>query len=79
MAAKPEAPLPKSMAGASLISEVIIKKYEHHLPWYRQSKIFLQQGMDIPANTGIGLCKLVKYCSRHEEGAEKKRHKCIAG
>jgi len=51
MAAKPEAPLPKSMAGASLIAEVIIKKYEHHLPWYRQSKIFAQQGMDIPANT----------------------------
>lgn len=48
---KPESPLPKSMAGASLISDVIIKKYDHHLPWYRQSKIFAQAGIDIPANT----------------------------
>jgi transposase len=48
---KPESPLPKSMAGASLIADVIIKKYEHHLPWYRQSKILAQEGIDIPANT----------------------------
>lgn len=50
-AKKPESPLPKSMAGASLISNVIIKKYDYHLPWYRQSKIFNQSGLDIPANT----------------------------
>ena len=39
------------MATPSLIAEVIIKKYEHHLPWYRQSQIFAQDGLDIPANT----------------------------
>jgi transposase len=50
-AEKPESPIPKSMAGASLISNVIIKKYDHHLPWYRQAKIFAQSGLDIPANT----------------------------
>lgn len=50
-AIKPEAPIAKCMAMPSLISEVIIKKYEHHLPWYRQSKIFAQQGVDLPANT----------------------------
>ena len=50
-ASKPDSPLPKSMAGPSLIAEVIIKKYEWHLPWYRQSKIFAQDGLDIPANT----------------------------
>jgi transposase len=50
-ASKPEMPLQKSMAAPSLIAEVIIKKYEHHLPWYRQSKIFAQDGIDIPANT----------------------------
>lgn len=50
-AKKPESPLPKSMAGASLISNVIVKKYDHHLPWYRQAKIFNQSGLDIPANT----------------------------
>lgn len=50
-ATKPEMPIAKSMAAPSLITEVIIKKYEHHLPWYRQSKIFAQDGIDIPANT----------------------------
>jgi transposase len=50
-AEKPESPIPKSMAGASLISNVIIKKYDHHLPWYRQAKIFAQEGIEIPANT----------------------------
>lgn len=49
--AKPEVPIAKSMAAPSLIAEVIIKKFEHHLPWYRQSKIFTQDGLDIPANT----------------------------
>ncbi|NOR68848.1 MAG: IS66 family transposase [Methylomarinum sp.] len=50
-ASKPEMPIAKSMATPSLITEVIIKKYSHHLPWYRQSKIFAQEGIDIPANT----------------------------
>lgn len=50
-APKPEQPIAKCMASASLITEVIIKKYDHHLPVYRQSKIFLQDGIDIPDNT----------------------------
>jgi len=55
-ASKPEAPLPKSMATAGFITDVIIKKYEHHLPLYRQSKILSQQGFEIPDNT---LCNWV--------------------
>lgn len=50
-AAKPEQPIAKSMASVSLLTEVIIKKYDHHLPLYRQSKIFAQEGIDIPDNT----------------------------
>ncbi len=48
-AEKPEST--KCMAAPSLIADVIVKKLEHHLPWYRQSKIFTQDGLDIPANT----------------------------
>ena len=48
---KSEAPIQKCMAGASLIVDVVIKKYDHHLPLYRQSKIFTQDGIDIPDNT----------------------------
>lgn len=51
MAPKPEMPIPKSMATPSLITEVIIKKYQHHQPWYRQSQILRQNGIDIPDNT----------------------------
>ena len=50
-AEKPEAPIPKCMAGASLLADVVVKKYQHHLPLYRQSKIFSQQGLEIPDNT----------------------------
>lgn len=50
-AKKPESPIKKCMAGASLIVDVIIKKYDHHLPLYRQSKILLQSDIDIPDNT----------------------------
>ncbi len=50
-AEKPECPLPKCMATSGFITDVIIKKYEHHLPLYRQSKILLQAGLEIPDNT----------------------------
>lgn len=50
-AEKPEAPIPKCMAAASLLADVVVKKYQHHLPLYRQSKIWTQQGFEIPDNT----------------------------
>jgi hypothetical protein len=50
-AIKPEQPLGKCMATERFVADVIIKKYEHHLPLYRQSKILLQNGADIPDNT----------------------------
>ena len=50
-AEKEPSPIPKSMAGASLIGDVIISKYEHHLPLYRQSKILAGLNIDIPDNT----------------------------
>jgi hypothetical protein len=34
-AKKPESPIPKCMASSSLIVDVITKKYDHHLPFYR--------------------------------------------
>lgn len=48
---KPLSAIPKCMATAGFIAEVIIKKYEQHLPLHRQSKIFSQLGADIPDNT----------------------------
>jgi transposase len=51
MAPKPPSPIPKSLAGGSLLTEVIINKYQYHLPLYRQSKIFASYNAIIPDNT----------------------------
>jgi transposase len=50
-AKKLETAIPKCMATPGFIAEVITKKYEQHLPLYRQSKIFAKLGADIPDNT----------------------------
>lgn len=51
MSPKPLAPLPKALASGSLLADVIINKYQYHLPLYRQSKIFASFNADIPDNT----------------------------
>lgn len=51
MAPKEMAPIPKALAGASLLTEVIINKYHSHLPLYRQSKMIENFGLLIPDNT----------------------------
>lgn len=51
MAPKEKSPLPKAMAGAGLLTDVVVSKYDHHLPLYRQSKIFASYGACIPDNT----------------------------
>lgn len=51
MSPKPPAPIPKALAGGSLITDIVVNKYQYHLPLYRQSKIFLNEGAVIPDNT----------------------------
>lgn len=51
MSPKEKAPIPKALAGGSLLTEVIINKYHYHLPLYRQSKIFASYHAVIPDNT----------------------------
>lgn len=51
MAAKEPSPIPKSMAGSSLLTSVIINKYQNHLPLYRQSQMFKSHHIDIPDST----------------------------
>ena len=50
-AKKPEFPIQKSMATTNLLVDVILKKYDEHLPLYRQSKILERDGIIIPDNT----------------------------
>ena len=53
----PMLPLPRSNAGASLLAELLISKYMHHLPFHRQLAIFKQSGVSIPASTVNGWFK----------------------
>lgn len=50
-AKKPETAIPKCIATAGFVAEVITKKYEQYLPLYRQSQIFKKLGADLPDNT----------------------------
>ena len=43
--------VPKAMADKSLIIDVILAKYQRHMPLYRQSQFFKSMGLDIPDNT----------------------------
>lgn len=51
MAPKPPAPLPKTIAGPSLLTDVIVSKYHYHLPLYRQSKIMESYNINISDKT----------------------------
>jgi transposase len=47
----PSLPIAKSYAGSSLLAELMINKYVHHLPFYRQIEMFKQLGVSIPSST----------------------------
>ena len=46
-----ERPLPKAIAGAGLLTQIIIDKYVDHLPLYRQAERFKREGIQIPYST----------------------------
>ena len=47
----PSLPLPKSNAGASLISWLIVNKYVNHLPFYRQVQMLKRDGVILAEST----------------------------
>ena len=58
-----ERPLPKAIAGAGLLAQIVIDKYVDHLPLYRQQERFKREGINIPYSTITdwvsGTCKLI--------------------
>lgn len=50
----PERPLPKAIAGAGLLAQIVIDKYVDHLPLYRQQERFKREGIHIPYSTITG-------------------------
>ena len=53
-AGKPPQPIEKSIAGASLLAQVIVSKWSDHLPLHRQEQIFLRHGVSMSRKTMCG-------------------------
>jgi transposase len=47
----PTMPIPRAMAGASVLAHVIVSKYADHLPLYRQAEIYARDGLDLDRGT----------------------------
>jgi transposase/uncharacterized protein YukE len=52
----PSRPIPRSMAGPSLLAYVLTSKFDDHIPLYRQNEIFARMGADIPDTTLVDWC-----------------------
>ena len=50
-ASMPPTPIPRAMAGASVLAHVIMSKYADHLPLYRQAEIYARDGLDLDRST----------------------------
>ena len=53
----PLLPIYKGLPGASLLAEILLQKYEYHLPFYRQIQSFRHLGLNVPENTLNGWFK----------------------
>lgn len=62
IAPMPLLPIYKGIPGASLLSEILLQKYEYHIPFYRQIKQFAHLGM-----TGLKETTLVGWFKRSME------------
>jgi len=47
----PKQPIEKSIASPSLLAQILVSKYQHHLPLHRQEQIFKSIGIDLVRNT----------------------------
>ena len=54
----PSRPIPRSLAGPSLLAFILVSKFDDHVPLYRLNEIFARMGADIPDTT------LVDWCGR---------------
>lgn len=47
-------PIEKGRPGPGLLAQVVVSKYQDHLPLYRQNKIYKRLGVDIAVSTMVG-------------------------
>jgi len=51
VAPAPLRPIENGLAGAALLAWILVQKYCHHLPLYRQQAIFQREGLELPRQT----------------------------
>jgi transposase len=56
----PARPIEEGLAGPGLLAWILVQKYAHHLPLYRQQAIFERDGLALPRQT---LCDWVMACA----------------
>ena len=56
----PRQPIDKGLAGPGLLADVLVKKYDDHIPLHRQSEILARHGINIAKQT---LCEWVMQCA----------------
>ena len=52
----PSRPIPRSMAGPSLLACILVSKFDDHVPLHRLSEIFARMGADVPDTTMVDWC-----------------------
>lgn len=57
-------PIPKCIAGTSLLTQIITDKFVDHLPLYRQIQRFSREGVEIPSSTVDSWVRLVSQLLR---------------
>jgi len=75
----PSRPIARGLAGPGLLAHVLVSKYGHHLPLYRQAEIYQQEGLELDRATladwvggANGLLQpLVEALRRHVMSATK--------
>lgn len=53
-AAAPVRPIERGLPGPALLAHVLMSKYGHHLPLYRQAEIYAREGVDLDRSTLAG-------------------------
>ncbi len=60
----PNRPIPKSFVGPALMAHILCCKYGYHLPLYRQSQMFANEGIDL---SGALMAGWVGKCTKQLE------------
>jgi len=69
----PSRPIDRGLAGPGLLARILVNKYTHHLPLYRQAEMFTREGVELDRSTladwvggaSRGMAPLVEALRKH--------------